>query len=52
MSVIAGDMRGYEEALRALYKADRKNLLLHIQDWPADVRSHVIALVKPIFEAT
>jgi hypothetical protein len=51
MSVIAGDMKGYEEALRALYKADRKNFLLHIQDWPTDVRSHVIALAKPVFEA-
>jgi uncharacterized protein len=50
MSVIAGDTKGYEEALRALYKADRKNFLLHIQDWPADVRSHVIELAKPVFE--
>ena len=51
MSVIAGDMKGYEEALRALYKADRKNFLLHIQDWPTDVRTHVIEMAKPVFEA-
>jgi hypothetical protein len=50
MSVIAGDMKGYEEALRALYKADHKNFLLHLQDWPVDVRSHVVALAKPVFE--
>src|ERR1700679_2948656 len=31
MSVIGGDMKGYEEALRALYKADRKKFLWHIQ---------------------
>ena len=51
MSVVAGDMKGYEEALRALYKADRKSFLLHTQDWPADVRSHAIELAKPVFEA-
>ena len=51
MSVIAGDMKGYEEALRALYKADRKSLLLHMQQWPADVRSHVLDLARPVFEA-
>lgn len=51
MSVIAGDMKGYEEALRALYKADRKNLLFHMQHWTVDVRSHVLELAKPVFEA-
>jgi hypothetical protein len=50
MSVIAGNMRGYEEALRALYRADRRNFLLHTQDWPADVRSHVVELAKPVFD--
>jgi hypothetical protein len=51
MSVVAGDMKGYEEALRALYKADREKFLLHIQDWPADVRTHVVEMAKPVFEA-
>ncbi len=51
MSVIAGDMQGYEEALRALYKADHKNFLRNIQDWPADVRTHAIEMAKPVFEA-
>jgi hypothetical protein len=51
MSVIAGDLKGYEEALRALYKADRKNFLLHIHEWPADVRAHAIEMAKPVFEA-
>ena len=51
MSVIAGDMKGYEEALRALYQADRRKFLLHIQFWPADVRTHVIEMAKPVFEA-
>jgi uncharacterized protein len=51
MSVIAGDMKGYEEALRALYKADRENFLLHTRDWPVDVRTHVVEMAEPIFEA-
>lgn len=50
MSVIAGDLIGFEEALRALYKANRKDFLLNIQDWPRDVKSHAIELAKPIFE--
>ncbi len=51
MSVIAGDLPGYEEALRSLYKADRQGLLLHIHQWPADVKTHVMAMSKPLFEA-
>jgi uncharacterized protein len=51
MSVMAGNMTGYEEALRALYKADRRNFLLHMQDWPPDVRTHAIELAKPVFDA-
>ena len=51
MSVIGGDMKGYEEALRALYRADREKFLWHIQDWPADVRTYVVDMAKPIFEA-
>lgn len=51
MSVMAGNMKGYEEALRALYKADRRNFLLHMQEWPVDVRTHAIELSKPVFDA-
>lgn len=51
MSVIAGDMMGYEEALRALYKVDRRNFLLHIHDWPPEVRAHVVEMAKPVFDA-
>jgi len=50
MSVMAGDMQGYQEALRALYRADRRKFFLHIENWPADVRSYVIELAKPVFE--
>lgn len=51
MSVMAGNLAGYEEALRALYKADRRNFLLHLQEWPLDVRTHAMELAKPVFEA-
>ena len=51
MSVIAGDMEGYEEALRTMYKADRKRLLLHMQHWSADARSHLLEWAEPVFEA-
>ncbi|HEV2703497.1 MAG TPA: DUF2239 family protein [Steroidobacteraceae bacterium] len=51
MSVMAGDMKGYEEALRALYKADRRSFLLHTQEWPLDVRAHASEMAKPVFDA-
>lgn len=50
MSGLAGDMQNYQEALRALYRADRKKFLLHIEEWPADVRSYVIELAQPVFK--
>ncbi|MGZ3694378.1 MAG: DUF2239 family protein [Bdellovibrionota bacterium] len=50
MSVMAGDLRGFEEALRALYKKDRENFLLHTKEWPRDIKNHVAEMTKPIFE--
>lgn len=50
MSVIAGDMQGYEEALRFLYRRDKENFLLQIQKWPDDVKNHAIELSNAIFE--
>lgn len=49
MSVMAGDLRGYEEALRALYKKDEKGFLLHTEEWPRDVRAHAAELAAPVF---
>lgn len=51
MSVIAGDLVGYEEALRALYKSDRKTFQLHVRDWPNDIKDHIFEMAAPIFEA-
>jgi uncharacterized protein len=50
MSAIAGDLPGYEEALRALYKRDRKAFAARIADWPADVAAHALGLAGPAFE--
>lgn len=50
MSVIAGDFEGYEEALRALYKRDKKTFLAQIQGWPNDVKNHAIEIATPAFE--
>lgn len=50
MSAIAGDMEGYEEALRFLYRKDKKNFLLSLQKWPLDVKEYALELTKGIFE--
>lgn len=50
MSVMAGDLAGYEEALRALYKKDEKVFVSHISQWPQDLYLHIKELAEPIFE--
>ncbi len=49
MSAIAGDFEGYEEALRALYKKDKKNFLVQIQTWPRDIIKYLIEISGPVF---
>ena len=44
MSAMAGDLPGYEEALRALFAADRRRFADLIAAWPEDVRDHAIRL--------
>lgn len=50
LSVVAGDLEGYEEALRALYKKDRKTFLARARGWPSDVGDYAAALSKGAFE--
>jgi hypothetical protein len=50
LSVIAGDFPEYEEAIRALYKRDRKGFLARMAAWPADVQAHALELAGPVFE--
>jgi hypothetical protein len=50
LSTIAGDYIGYEEALRALYKCDKKIFVLNMQSWPADVRNFALLMATSVFE--
>jgi uncharacterized protein len=49
---MAGDMKGYEDALRALYRKDQKAFNLHIGEWSPDVKAHALRLAKPVFEGS
>jgi len=44
MSAMAGDLPGYEAAIRALFADDREALKTHTAPWPADVRAHALKL--------
>jgi hypothetical protein len=46
MSAIAGDLPGYEEALRALFAGDGAALVGHMVGWPKDVRDHALKLAE------
>ncbi|CEJ14848.1 hypothetical protein BN1110_05183 [bacterium YEK0313] len=45
MRVVAGDLAGYEEAIRALFAGDRAGLDARMAGWPADIRDHALALL-------
>jgi len=49
MSVIAGNLPGFEEASRALFAKDHPRFRQLIADWPADLRAHLAALAEPAF---
>ncbi len=51
MSVMAGDLPGYEAASRALYAGDQPQFLGLSEQWPADVRDHVRRLAGAAFAA-
>lgn len=44
MQAIAGDLAGYEDALRALFAGDKPEFEHHTADWPADIRSYTMRL--------
>ncbi len=41
MMIMAGNLPGFEEASRSLYRKDRTNFEQSIRDWPTDIRDHV-----------
>jgi hypothetical protein len=46
MYTLAGDLPGIEEAARALYAWDLERLKAQIEEWPKDVREHVLGIVE------
>jgi hypothetical protein len=46
MTTLAGNLPGYEEALRALYAGDGESFSRRMAEWPHDVRTYVQALAN------
>ena len=44
MSAMAGNLRGFEEATRALFAGERRRFASLIAAWPDDIRDHVVRL--------
>lgn len=42
MTVLAGNLPGFEEAYRALYRRDPAGLTLKIKNWLSDIRSYIL----------
>lgn len=51
MRVLAGDLAGYEDALRALYAGQKDRFIRLVAGWPSDVSAHVLRLAEPAFVA-
>jgi len=45
MSVMAGNLAGFEEATRALFAGDRARLNKEIAGWPSDIRDHLLTIL-------
>lgn len=48
MTALAGDLPGYEEALRCLFANDRDGLVERIKEWPSDVQRFTLQLAFPV----
>ena len=46
-TTLAGNLPGYEEAMRALYRGDAAGFSRHTAKWPKDVRIHARRLAAP-----
>jgi hypothetical protein len=44
MSAMAGNLKNFEEASRALFADDRRKFTGLVAAWPADIRDHVVKL--------
>jgi len=52
MSAMAGDLPGYEEAIRALFADDQARFAGLVAPWPADVRDHALRLSAGVVPAS
>ena len=44
LSALAGDLPGFEEAIRALFAGDAKGFASHMTAWPPNIRDHALKL--------
>jgi hypothetical protein len=51
MTAMAGNLPGFEEALRALFAGDPGRFDRETEDWPCDVREHARRLAADTFSA-
>ena len=51
MSAIAGDLHGFEDAARVLFRGDGPAFAKAVSSWPDDVREHVRVLAAAAFAA-
>ena len=47
LSALAGDLAGYEEAIRALFAGEDETFAERMATWPADIRDDALALARP-----
>jgi hypothetical protein len=47
LSVLAGDLPGFEEAIRALFAGEDEAFADRMATWPPDVRGHALTLAQP-----
>lgn len=47
MTVLAGDLPNYEDAIRALFASDQKRFTAIVSAWPGDIGGYVIGLARP-----
>nr|WP_294914358.1 DUF2239 family protein [uncultured Neokomagataea sp.] len=47
LSALAGDLPGYEDAIRALFAENHEALTKQIATWPSDIQDYVIMLAQP-----
>ena len=49
MAAMAGDLPGFEEAIRALFAKDRLRFERHVASWPDDVGAYAARLAEPVW---